>query len=64
MINNDDLNELLWLATNPNTLETMTPDETLELAKQVAAMPPENLDVKGIEAWAKRLAADISKGRD
>ncbi len=39
-------------------------EETLRLAQQVAFLPPEHLDAAGIDAWAKRLAVDISKGRD
>ncbi len=39
-------------------------EETLELAELVANMPPMPNDKKSIEEWAKRLAADISKGRD
>lgn len=38
--------------------------ETLRLARLVAEQPPLPDDEKSIEAWAKRLAADISKGRD
>ncbi len=38
--------------------------ETLEMAEMVANMPPLSDDKKSIEEWAKRLAADISKGRD
>ena len=39
-------------------------DSTLELARLVAEQPPLPDDPKSIEEWAKRLAADISKGRD
>jgi len=39
-------------------------DETLRLAALVAALPPAPTDKKSIEEWAKRLAADISKGSD
>jgi len=38
--------------------------ESLRLAKMVADMPPLPNDKKSIEEWAKRLADDISKGRD
>ena len=39
-------------------------EETVELAQQVADMPPMPDDAMSIGEWAKRLAADISKGRD
>ena len=39
-------------------------DDTMKLAKMVAEMDPLPDDPKSIEEWAKRLAADISKGRD
>ena len=38
--------------------------KTLKLARLVAEQPPLPDDKKSIEEWAKRLAADISKGRD
>ena len=37
---------------------------TLRLAQLVADMDPPPTDKKSIEKWAKRLAEDISKGRD
>ena len=39
-------------------------DETMKLAQMVAEMDPLPNDPKSIEEWAKRLAADISKGKD
>jgi len=37
---------------------------TLELAQLVAELPAPATDKQSIEEWAKRLAADISKGSD
>lgn len=39
-------------------------DETIRLAKMVLAMPPMPDTPEAVEQWAKRLAADISKGKD
>ena len=39
-------------------------DETMKLAQMVAEMDPLPDDPKSIEEWAKRLAADIAKGKD
>jgi len=37
---------------------------TLELAQLVAELPTPATDALSIDEWAKRLAEDISKGRD